>query len=397
MRFRHLFLTLTISLPLFSAGNLSLKEAIQNGSAQGSLKLYYYDIHKAAGFDSYATSLGGHLQYTTKNWNEMYVRVAAHSSNAVGPKLNPQATFLFNNDNDGKSFTALSESFLGYRRNQRVLKVGNFRLNTPMMNDDKSRIVPWSYRGVAFTSTPRQGFRMLLNYITHTRSYTSDQYTRESASGSIEEGVTMVGMQYEPIPELSLYGFYYHAPELYDTGVLQIDYKHPVDDELMFCMGAQYFKSGNGGRHAVTESVRGGDDIDLVGLRASLETETIDLAINYSRNYGISGITKGYGGSAKVYTTSMIASGRANYKPEAWMIDMRYDLPMTAWGHSEIAAHYTTARVHDDRGTPFDAYYAHLRHFINTDSSVYFRYETVDYGDATSNADFFRIIAAYQF
>ena len=397
MRSLRLILCLFLPVTLFSSEHPTLKEAIQNGSVQGSLKLYYYDIHDAAGADSYAASLGGHLQYTTRNWHEMYVRVAAHSSNAVGPKLNPRATFLFNNDNDGKSFTALSESFLGYRRNQRVLKAGNFRLNTPMMNDDKSRVVPWSYRGVAFVSTPRQGFRMLLNHITHTRSYTSDQYTRASASGTIENGITMAGIQYDPVPELSLFGFYYHAPGLYDTGVMQVDYKYPVDEDLIFCMGAQYFKSGNGGRYAVTDSVRGGDDIDLIGLRASLETETINIALNYSRNYGISGMTKGYGGSAKVYTTSMIMSGRGNYKPEAWMVDLRYELPMTAWGHSELAAHYTTASVHDERGTPFDAYYAHLRHFINTDSSVYFRYETVDYSDTTPNADFFRIIASYEF
>jgi hypothetical protein len=149
----------------------------------------------------------------------------------------------------------------------------------------------------------------------------------------------------------------------------------------------------------VTDAVRGGDDIDLVGLRISAETDAFDIGVNYSRNFGLSGVTKGYGGSAKVFTTSMIASGRDNYKPEAWMVRLRYDLPVTGlgWGDTEVAAHYTTAKVHDDRGTPFDAYYAHLRHFVSTDASIYFRYETVNYGNTTPNADYFRIIASYEF
>ncbi|MEA3373457.1 MAG: OprD family outer membrane porin [Campylobacterota bacterium] len=381
----------------FYASAVSFNEAIQNGAVKGSVKLFYYDLDLENLPESYATSLGGHLQYTTGNWNELYAKVGFHTSNAIGSKQNEALTFLFNNDKEASSFTAVSESFLGYRRNQRVLKVGNFRLNTPMMNDDTSRIVPWSYRGIAFTSTPRAGIRIQLNHITHTRSYTSDSYKKESASGTIEDGVTMFGLHYDVNQELSLFGFYYYAPKLFDTFVAQADYKYPVDEDLFFCLGAQYIKSGNGGEYAVTESLRGGDEIDLVALRISTETENWDIGLNYSQNFGISGLLKGYGGSTKLFTTSMIASGRGNFKPETWMLSTAYDFPVYEWGQSEVALHYTNTRVDDSRGNSFDAYYAHFRHYINTNTSLYIRYEVMDYEKETLDGGYLRVIGNYDF
>lgn len=384
------------SLPLL-LNALSLDEAIKQGALQGSAKLYYYGIDKKEAADSHATSLGGSMQYTTATWNDLFARAGVHTSNAIGSRENPASTYLFNNDNDGRAFTVLSESFIGYRRNQRVLKAGNFRLNTPMMNDDTTRIVPWSYRGIAFTSTPRGGVRLQLNHITHMRSYVSDQYTKESASGHIDNGITMLGIHYDPIQELSLFGFYYRAPHLYDSIVLQSDYKHPLSESLMFCTGLQYFKSTNGGEYAVTESASGGDDIDLIAWRLSAETDHWDIGVNYSRNFGLSGIVKGYGGSAKVYTTSMIANGRGNYQPETWMFNLQYDFPSFAWGNSDIALRYTDTDVHDSRGNAFNAYYLHWRHYFNSDTSLYARYERMDYENATPDGEYLRIIATYEF
>ncbi len=388
---------LLLFLPLLLTAQPTLDEALSQGDVRGNVKLFYYGIERDSGEDAYATSLGGHLQYTTKNWNELYARVGFHTSNPVGSNKNKMATGLFNNDRDGDALTALSSAFIGYRRNQRVLKVGNFRLNTPMMNDDTTRIVPWSYQGVAFTSTPRGGLRLQLNHIIQMRKNTSDDYKKESASGVIEDGITMLGLHYDLSGELSLFSFYYYAPELYDTFIAQADYKYPFDEEYFFCFGAQYFKSGNGGENVDTESRNGGDDIDLIALRTSFEAEQWEIGLNYSQNFGISGIIKGYGGLSKVFTSSMIANGRGNYQPETWMLKGRYDLPATSYGHSELALNLTHTRTKDSRGDDFNAYYTHLRHHLNIETSLYIRYELIDFKDGKSDTDFLRIIASFDF
>lgn len=374
----------------------TIRDAFLNAQINGNIQLYYYDIHKPESSDAYATAAGGYLKFTTQNWYDLYFQTSFHTSHMLGPRLNERATSLFNNDTN-QSLDVLSEVFIGYRRNQRVLKIGTFRLNTPMMNDDTTRIVPWSYRGISFTSTPRNGLRFMLNHVTHVRTNISKEYTDESASGTIDEGISMLGVQYDATSELSLFGFYYYAPGLYNTAVIQADYKHPISQNLMFCMSGQYFNSHDGGAHAISTARNGGDDIDLVGAKASVEMESLDLGVRYSRNFGESGVLKGYGGNAKVFTSSMIANGRGNGKPEALMLTLRYDLPSTTFGHTELGLKYTQIEHHDPTANDYNAYYAHFRYYMTTDFNIYARYERLTYDDAASDGDYFRLISRFEF
>jgi hypothetical protein len=245
-------------------------------------------------------------------------------------------------------------------------------LNTPMMNDDTTRIVPWSYQGAAYTGEAIPDTKVQLNYIRQIRSYTSDVYTKESASGEIGSGITMLGIQYNGLDHIDLQSYYYYAPDLYSTFIAQADYKLILDKDNMICVGIQYFNSGNGGKYAETENKNGGDDIDLLAFKAGFHAEDWLVSLNYSQNFGISGIVKGYGGLAKVFTTSMIANGRGNYKP-------------------------TNTRVKDSRGDDFDAYYMHWRHRFNVDTSLFVRFENMDYKNDKSDTKYLRVIAAYQF
>jgi len=266
------------------------------------------------------------------------------------------------------------------------------------MNDDTTRIVPWSYQGVAFTSDTLEDTTVQVNYITQIRENTSDNYTRESASGKFENGITMLGVTYEGIERLNLQIYYYDAPELYNTFTTQLDHKHIFQDDYLVCLGVQYFKSGDGGKYNTRESRNGGDDIDLLALKVGLDGPSYGLTLNYSQNFGYSGIVKGYGGLAKVYTTSMVANGRGNYKPETWMLKSHYDFDKTFYGQSEFAIWLTHTRVKDSRGNDFNAFYSHLRHYVNHDFSLYLRFESINYLNGHKNdVNYLRLITAYNF
>lgn len=98
-----------LSLAVLTAGS-TLEEALSQGSVQGNIKLFYYNIDRKSGPDAYATALGGHLQYTTQTWNELYARVSFHTSNPVGPNRNKIATGLFNNNQGGNALTTLHQT-----------------------------------------------------------------------------------------------------------------------------------------------------------------------------------------------------------------------------------------------------------------------------------------------
>jgi hypothetical protein len=374
-----------------------IEQAFSNANVDAQLQLFYYNIDKKTSADAHATALGGYLKYTTDTKNPFFASLRFHTSNPLGNNLNKTATSLFNNDNKAEALTTISESFLAYKTKNRIMKVGNFMLKTPMMNDDTTRIVPWSYQGFTYTGESVKDMKVQLYHIRAIRSFTSDTYKQESASGKFgESGISMFSFNYNGINGLKTQAFYYYAPELYSTFVTQADYELSVSKNTLFCVGIQYFNSGDGGKYAVKENKNGGDDINLLALRTSVDTDNWSVSLNYSQNFGLSGIVKGYGGLAKVYTTSMIANGRGNYKPETWMLKSVYNLPLGSH-NSEIAFRYTNTQVNDARGDGFDAYYLHFKHYFTKEASIYLRYENLQYTNNTSDAAYFRAIATYKF
>jgi len=383
-------------LPLLLAGGSDFDDAFANGTLHGQAKLFYYNIDKAHDDNAHAFAAGGYLKASTDTGKRFFAAIRFHTSQPVGGNENREQTALFNNDKGAEALNVNSEAYLGWNGGSRVLKVGNLMLNTPMMNDDTTRIVPWSYQGAAYTGEALPNTKVQLNYIQKIRSHTSGRYKKESASGGIGRGITMLGIHYKGFEHLALDSYYYYAPDLYSTFIAQIDYQWLPDQENLFCASVQYFKSGNGGRYAQSDNRNGGDDIDLVAAKVGYYAEDWMISLNYSKNFGVSGIVKGYGGLAKVFTTSMVANGRGNYGPETWMVKTRYDLPPGRWGKSEVAFTYTHTRSDAMQGDDFDAYYAHWKHDFNADTSLYLRYETLDHHNK-SDARYLRLITAYRF
>ena len=367
-----------------------------DGTVEGELKLFYYDIYKEEDEDAYATSLGGYIMYTTDTNEDLYGSVKFHNSSPIINNKNKEDTQLFNNDKHGETLTTLSESYLALHNDDQEFKAGNMMLSTPMMNDDTTRTVPWSYQGFAYKVNLSRKTQVQIYHINQIRSHTSDEYKKESASGKIGSGITMFSLKHSD-GSLTLQSYYYYAPDLYSTFIAQSDYKLRQDNETFICFGAQYFKSGDGGEYAQRENKNGGDDIDLLAFRIGYNAQKWIINLNYSQNFGLSGIVKGYGGLAKVYTTSMVANGRGNYKPETWMFKYLYNLDESNFGNTELALWLTNTKVKDIRGDNFDSFYLHLKQNFDITSSIYFRYEKINYHNDKSDVTYFRVISAYKF
>lgn len=375
----------------------TISNAFKKGTVLGNVTLFSYNIDRKSEENAYATALGGFLKYTTDITNPIFTSVRFHQSSPLGPDKNREQTQLFDNE-DASSLTALSEAFLAYHHKSRIIRAGNMMLNTPMMNDDRTRIVPWSYQGLTFASERLSDTKIQVNYITKIRENTSSDYKKESASGKFDKGITMLALTYEGIKNFSLQSYYYYAPELFSTFIGQVDFKYVINENYLFCSGLQYFKSGNGGKYNNRTSRDGGDDIDLLALKAGVDGNSWEVNLFYSQNFGLSGIIKGYGGLAKVYTTSMVANGRGNFKPETWMLKARYDFDPFEYGQTEFALWLTNTKAHDPRGDDFNAYYSHIRHYLNIDTSLYLRFEAIDYLNGHRNdVNYLRLIASYNF
>jgi len=363
-------------------------------SIEGNFKVYNYNIIKKDETLN-TTAVGGFLKYHSDiRYNSYFVfRLDNASPLYRGTSAKKMGFYKENSDN---SLTALSEAYLAYSRNGRNLKVGDIMLNTPMMNSDKSRIVSWSYQGVAYSAHLSDSMSMQLNYINKIRSHTSNEYLNKSASGTFNQGITMFALSYEGLDQLSVDSYYYYAPELYNTYVGDASYTHAVNEHYLYYMGAEYFNSHAGGKYSTRYSSNGGNDINLVSLKVGAEHDDWSMGFRYSQNFGESGVVYGYGGLAKVCSSSMVATGKGMYKPEFILFKATYNFEQNRYGSSELACHVGYCDFKEKKGRDFHSLYLHLKQRFDVNTNLFLRYERKDYYVGHDD-DHVRAIASYDF
>ncbi|MCW9026939.1 MAG: OprD family porin [Thiovulaceae bacterium] len=291
-------------------------------------------------------------------------------------------TSLFNYDKNADALTVISESFMAYKTKDTILKVGNFLLNTPLMNKSSARIVPWSYQGASFVIKNIFKSSIQLSYVNKIRKYNSDKYIKQSLSGKIDDGVAMIGFKHHPIEPLDVHLYYYYAPSLYDSSFFQIDYKDNfINNELLFCLGFQNMKTYDN------------YDSDLTGLRTGIFTDNLDITLNYTKNSGVDK-ANGYGGLSKVYTASMISNGRGNNKAEALMLKANIEIEFIKKQSSEFSIWLADI---DSKSSKYKSYYTHFRHNTNNFTTIYLRYEYQDFEDDSKDTHYLRFITTYLF
>ncbi len=250
---------------------------------------------------------------------------------------------------------------------------------------------------VTVTSKALPQSELSFNYSSKIHPTDPDVYVKERTAQRIEEGVTTFGIDYKGIENLTLQSHYYYDPSLYGILITQGDYHKRFNDYLLFTTGTQYFRSVKDGDQAFIDQDGHYGGIDFLALRTALEGEGWGIDLNYSRNYGLSGIKNSYRGIGSIYTSSMIAGGHGSYQPETWMLKSRYDLPISLMGKSELAMWLSSTRAEDTRGDDYDAYYLHWKHTIKSKTSVFVRYESMDYKDQKESVDYLKIFAGYAF
>lgn len=368
---------------------------------RGNLQLYSYDINMPGELnDAYATALGGSLGYKSHLYYRFGVELEYSGSHAIGPTKNPELLLLFNNDKLYLHLNTLSQGNLYYQNPTTYFRLGAQTFNTPLFNEDTTRIVPWGATGASITYNRLKELTLIAAAINAIRSNTSAVYREESASGPIEHGLYFLGGSYYLNDANWLQAYYYLAPNLYDSLYLQYEYRRLLFDTALVCFGIQYIRTyTNGGSdsHADTTSAIDGDDVDLAAFKASMDYAGLDLQLSYSKNRGQSGISNGYGGLSKVYTSSMVANGRDNNRPETWSLKADYDLLQSQqFGTTEAAIWLTKTVYADIPEGDFFSTYAHLRHHFSINTSAYLRWERIDY-DSTDDATYVRIILKQRF
>lgn len=392
------FLLVLLGFPLCAQ---NLENLLHQQHFTGDIQLYTYAIgdEDPASEGAYATALGGTIGYRYRWNNNVGVNLDYSGSHALGPALHPERLHLFNNDIPSIHLNTIARANIFYSDQVTTARFGYQTLDTPLLNVDSTRIVPWSTESFTLSHIHENKVRAYLSFINRIRANTSHVYQKESASGAIDSGLYIAALTYQPDNFHALETYFYLAPDLYNAFYTQYQNNHPLTDTLYLGFGIQYIKTFANGdsKNADIQGVNGGQDADVIATQLSLDYGDFESSLAYSQNFGQSGINKGYGGLTKLYTTSMVSNGRKNYKPEAWMLKTAYQFSFNNYGSSDLAFWLLDTKHKDPLGNDFTSYYTHLRHFLNVDTSLFIRYEYVDYQKSLTDVDYFRIIMKYTF
>jgi len=372
-----------------------LRGILGSGELNGAIQLQHDDISsKDRAQDAHAATLGGFLQYRTKPYKNSFFNIMFNTVNPVSSLKNQKKTGFLTDDK--KSVDSLVEAYLCFVDGKHSLKIGREQLDTPLMNSNEARVIPYSYSGFRYLWKNDSSGKIAAGSVSLIKKPTEREFSATGDSGYAEEGILYLGTESRNWGyDYKIY--YYRAKEMFDSLFFQIDKNVDVGRWRLYS-GIQYIKTyKNGtGKNIDPQRENGGSDVQISAIRAGFRYEKAGLLAAYSQNSGADGLAKAYGGQAELFTNSMITSGISRGGPETVSLRFKYD-----WSReisSKVIYADTRFRLKEHPGIPgsytndFDTLYFDTKYSYDRDSYIYAGYEHMDREYKNTDMDYLRVV-----
>jgi hypothetical protein len=344
---------------------------------------------------SQATVLGGYIHYTSKPLHHVGFSVKQYLSHLIFESENPALTSL--TDSAGENINPLSELYAYYKDETFSLKIGKQQIYTPLLNNDTTRLIPFSYKGITSRISWGTDSFLTLGYVTEFRANNEEDYTRYTSSGLAEDGVAYLGLHTQ-FGNTEHQWYYYHAPKLFDTLHMEVAAKTPVGSSEALNYGVQaIYTFNNAGGVNILPSNNGGGDVKLLAAKLGIESQKFSYTGSLSYNFGQDGINRGYGGLSSLYTSSMITNGKKGGHPFAKSLKIRYKYYSPSKDKEYSSALYLTNVTYKDDASPTtNALYIDHKFKFRPREYILLRFEK-QWIEGEDDKSYFRIISAYTF
>lgn len=372
----------------------SLYASDQQTHISGELKLFYYDIDsKNPNNDAYTTAIGGYLDYRSSSYKNLFANIRFYTSHPTGPNKFRESTLLYQTPS-GDSIDILAIANITYKHEQTIIKLGRQRLFTPMANDDTTRIIPYTYTGVTLTNHSLNKLKLQAGYIKNVKPITSEDFLDSSPSGELDNGFFYLGANIQAPLDLELQAFGYYANKLYDAMHLQLEREFYYKN-LEFDLGIQYIQtsSNDSSLNLIKNSNSASDDVNLWAYKVALKYDKLTLAHSFSKNEGMGGIVRGYGGYTKVYTSSMYETAKSQGGAKGLNFTIKYDFS----DNLKAETIYLKTTYKDPTANPYVSIYGGLKYFYAKNSYIFARFENVERKQNATSANYFRLISTFSF
>ena len=265
------------------------------GKLRGQLRSMYAGYHqRVSGVnDTYATALGGYLNFTSNDIQGLSVGTelafAKDLHFATGER-----SFGKNNDelssSDGK-YTELSQAYLSYSYDALNIQAGRILIDTPLADSDDIRMIHDTFSG-AVATYDYEGITFMAGHLSKWQGIDTGLDTPWSKTGT--NGTNFGGISYEDIFEFSIW--YYNITDMTNAFYADIGYLYHFNKAIDFHLGAQYLNESQLNNSGVDTGIYG-----LLG-EAIVGNANFGLAYNHSRKNGVGESSfSGFGGGT-LYT-----------------------------------------------------------------------------------------------
>ncbi|KAA0894295.1 OprD family outer membrane porin [Oryzomonas rubra] len=263
----------------------TIKEMFTQGTIDGSLRYYLYDLKtkdaKDAGDSVFAAILG----YKTAPLKGISLAGTFASANDVATS-NTWDNYVMlqsSGENRHKSFTKLLEYYAQGEWFDTTIRYGAQQIYTPLMNMDYCRILPKTYSGLTLVNRSIKDLELHAYYIDGFSGWTDSGFYDivKSVDSSAKDKPLLVGgarynTQLGPV-NLGAEGWYYHMNDVVDTGYLRTRFGKDIGDYHLYFMPSVMVQKSNG------ENLGGKFDTYEYGFETGVEAYGVKVQGFYAK------------------------------------------------------------------------------------------------------------------
>ncbi|WP_127125145.1 OprD family outer membrane porin [Pseudoflavitalea rhizosphaerae] len=296
----------------------TLAFSIRQGRLQGNFRSALLMTNNAPGLTDYqVAATGGHLLYQTGSFKGLRLAAGIHFTFPVFSsdlsKADPvtsaasryESTLLdITHPSEKRGLAMISVLNLSWHWKQNRITMGRQFLNTPFINMQDNRIQPNSVEGI-YTDIRLKKWKVEAGWLyriaprgtmhwysvagsmgLYPRGSNSDG-SRGDYGGNIRtKGIALLGVHFKPGENLHLQVWEQYADNLFNTMLVQGDYKIPSGKNNRWLLSLQYIRQdiiNEGGNPDPAKTYFSSNKVNIAGVRTGWESKTVRLLLNYTR------------------------------------------------------------------------------------------------------------------
>ena len=248
-----------------------LERAITNGTVNGEVKVWYQTNDKDTNsnniFDKENSifDAGLRLGYITDTFYGFGAGINFYAVDDLGAYGN-FADKSIHKVPHGETASWLGEAYLTYNRVNTLVKAGRQNIKSPLINSDEWAVFPNNFEACLLQNMDLPATTIRTAYITEERTLANEKF-----EDIAEDGVIMLGVVNESLPDSTLSAYYYRVDDVDNTDAVYLEAKTKLD---IFNLAGQYM--------FIDPDTTNTDKTNAFGLKAGAVFGIFGLSVAYT-------------------------------------------------------------------------------------------------------------------